>query len=209
MDTIRKYFPKLSEQQLQQFEQLGPLFREWNQKINLISRKDIDNLYERHILHALTITKFIHFQPDARILDIGTGGGFPGIPLAIFFPKTQFKLIDGTRKKITVVQDLIEQLDLSNAQAQQVRAEELKKEKFDFVVSRAVASLDKLLLWSKPLIQDQQQHGTPNGLITLKGGNVDVEIKALSKQEYVEKHPLKEWFDVEYFSEKHLIYVQI
>ena len=209
MDIIRKYFPKLSDQQFEQFEQLGSLFQEWNQKINLVSRKDINNLYERHILHSLTITKFIRFQPNARILDLGTGGGFPGIPLAIFFPQTQFKLIDGTRKKIHVVQDLIEQLDLSNAQAQQVRAEELKKEKFDFVVSRAVASLDKLLLWSKPLIRNQQIHATPNGLITLKGGNIEVEIKALSKEEYIEEYPLKEWFDIDYFSEKYLIYVQI
>ena len=142
-------------------------------------------------------------------MDLGTGGGFPGIPLAIFFPQTQFKLIDGTRKKILVVKDIIEKLNLKNAQAQQVRAEELKKEKFDFVVSRAVASLDKLLLWSKPLIRNQQQHATPNGLITLKGGKIQSEIKALGHNEYVEKYPIKGWFDHDYFEEKYLVYVQI
>lgn len=209
MESILNYFPQLSERQLALFEQLGPLYRDWNQKINLISRKDIDNLYERHILHSLAIAKFIRFQPEARILDLGTGGGFPGIPLAIFFPQTRFKLVDGTRKKIHVVQDVIEQLALENVEAQQIRAEELKNEKYDFVVSRAVASLDQLLLWSRPLIRSQQKHAIPNGLITLKGGRIEPEIKALPKGEYVETYPLKKWFDREYFDEKYLLYVQI
>lgn len=209
MNSIRHYFPKLSDQQLLKFEQLGPLYREWNQKINLISRKDIENLYERHILHSLAIAKFIRFQPEARILDLGTGGGFPGIPLAIFFPQVQFKLIDGTGKKIHVVKEVIEQLALDNVEARQIRAEELKKEKFDFVVSRAVAGLDKLLEWSRPLIRDQQQHAIPNGLITLKGGKIEAELKTIPKGEYFEKYPLQKWFQEDYFSEKYLIYIQI
>lgn len=209
MDYVRKYFPKLTEAQFQLFEQLGPLYREWNEKINLVSRKDIDNLYERHVLHSLAIVRFIQFKPGARVLDLGTGGGFPGIPLAIFFPQTEFKLIDGTRKKIHVVQDIIERLSLTNASAEQVRAEELKKEKFDFVVSRAVASLDKLLPWSQRLIREKQIHAMPNGLITLKGGNINAEIKALPKGEYVDKYPLDGWFEEDYFREKYLVYVQI
>lgn len=206
---IDQYFPNLDQKQRGQFERLDPLYREWNSKINLISRKDIDNLYERHILHSLSIAKFIRFKPGARVLDLGTGGGFPGIPLAIYFPETQFKLIDGTLKKIRVVNDVVQQLALTNVQAEQIRAEELKKEKFDFVVSRAVASLDKLLLWSRPLIRQKQQHAQPNGLIALKGGNINAEIKMLSKDEYVETYPLFHWFEEDFFSEKQLVYVQI
>lgn len=209
MDRIRHYFPQLTETQFQLLAKLGPLYQDWNQKINLISRKDIDNLYERHVLHSLAIAKYIRFQPGARVLDLGTGGGFPGIPLAIFFPQTHFKLIDGTRKKIHVVQDVIQQLELPNAGAQQIRAEELKGERFDFVVSRAVADLDKLLLWSQRLIRDEQQHAIPNGLITLKGGKIETEIKALPKGEYVEKCALRDWFEETYFEEKYLVYVQI
>ncbi len=206
---IDQYFPNLNQKQRRQFERLDPLYREWNSKINLISRKDIDNLYERHVLHSLSIARFIRFKPGARILDLGTGGGFPGIPLAIYFPETQFKLIDGTLKKIRVVNDVVQQLALTNVQTEQIRAEELKKEKFDFVVSRAVASLDKLLLWSRPLIRRKQQHAQPNGLIALKGGNIAAEIKMLSKDEYVETYPLSHWFEEDFFREKQLVYVQI
>ena len=207
MEIIKQYFPELNAEQEALLTRLGPLFREWNQKINLVSRKDIDNLYIHHVLHSLAIAKLIRFNPGAEILDLGTGGGFPGIPLAIYFPETQFTLIDGTRKKIGVVQDLITQLELPNAKAQQIRAEELKQ-RFDFVICRAVASLDKLILWSRRLIKQQQKHALPNGLITLKGGNVNAEIKQLPTKEYIEIYPLSEYFSEPYFVEKCAVYVQ-
>ena len=172
MEIIQKYFPKLSERQLERFEALLSLYSDWNSKINVISRKDIDNLYERHVLHSLAISRLIAFGPGSRILDLGTGGGFPGIPLAIFFPEVQFTLIDGTRKKIKVVEEVCQALGLTNVRAMQVRAEELKKERFDFVVSRAVAALDKLLPWCQRLLKREQQHSLPNGLICLKGGRI-------------------------------------
>lgn len=207
MNLIKKYFPKLTQEQLHLLEQLGPLYQDWNQKINLISRKDIDNLYDHHILHALALTKIIKFKAGSEILDLGTGGGLPGIPLAIFFPEVQFTLIDGTRKKIMVVEDIIQQLGLKNAKAQQIRAEELKG-KYDFVICRAVASLDKLVVWSRRLLKHKQQHGLPNGLITLKGGNVKAEIKALPKGEYAEIAALSDFFEEAYYQEKYAVYVQ-
>ena len=207
MEILKKYFPKLTPEQLILFEQLGPLYQEWNQKINVISRKDIDNLYTHHVLHSLAITKVIQFNPGARILDLGTGGGFPGIPLAIYFPDVQLTLIDGTRKKITVVQEVVSALKLSNVKAKQVRAEELK-DKFDFVVSRAVASIDKLKIWSDRLIRKKQEHAIPNGLLTLKGGNVQQEMKSLPRGEYVEVYPLRNFFKEAYFEEKYLLYLQ-
>lgn len=208
MDILKKYFPKLSEKKLAQFQQLKPLYEDWNQKINVISRKDIDNLEYRHILHSLAIARVVGFAPGSRILDIGTGGGFPGIPLAIFYPNVQFKLIDGTGKKIRVVNEVIQALDLKNVTAEQVRAEELKKQKFDFVVCRAVASLDKLVNWSKRLIRYEQNHGLPNGLLTLKGGDIQSEIKELPKGEYVELFPLTKFFEEEMFQDKYVVYVQ-
>ena len=209
MEIIKKYFPQLTERQTERLAALESLYREWNEKINIISRKDIGNLYERHVLHSLSIAHLFKFKAGAHILDLGTGGGFPGIPLAILFPETQFKLIDGTRKKISVVQAIAKELSLDNVVAQQIRAEELKKEKFDFVVSRAVASLDKLLMWSKPLIHSKQQHAQPNGLIALKGGKVAQEIRDLPKGEYTEQYALSEIFEESFFAEKFLIYVQI
>lgn len=208
MEILKKYFPQLKEKQLSKFEQLKPLYEEWNQKINVISRKDIENLEYRHILHSLAIARVIGFKPGSRVLDIGTGGGFPGIPLAIFYPGVQFKLIDGTGKKIRVVNEVIQALDLKNVTAEQVRAEELKKQKFDFVVCRAVASLDKLVTWSKRLIRREQSHGLPNGLLTLKGGDIRAEIKELPKGEYVETFPLSDFFEEEMFQEKYVVYVQ-
>ncbi|MCB9295746.1 MAG: 16S rRNA (guanine(527)-N(7))-methyltransferase RsmG [Lewinellaceae bacterium] len=207
METLLKYFPKLTELQQQQLAQLGPLYQEWNQKINVISRKDIDNLYAHHILHCLGITRLIHFAPGAEILDLGTGGGLPGIPLAIFFPQVAFTLVDGTRKKIMVAEEIIGTLGLANARACHIRAEELKQ-KFDFVVCRAVASLDKLVGWSFPLIKSQQRHALPNGLITLKGGDIKAEIKALPRGSYTEVYPLSDFFDEAYYQEKYIIYVQ-
>jgi 16S rRNA (guanine527-N7)-methyltransferase len=207
MDIIKKYFPQLSPTQIQQFEQLQPLYRDWNQKINVISRKDIDNLYERHVLHSLAIAKLYTFLPGAEVLDLGTGGGFPGIPLAIFFPETQFTLIDGTGKKIRVVEEVKTALGLTNVHTKQIRAEELKQH-FDFVVSRAVTQLDQLINWSFRLLKKKQQHATPNGLIALKGGNVHAEIKALPRKEYVEVDPISNLFEEDYFKEKYVVYVQ-
>jgi 16S rRNA (guanine527-N7)-methyltransferase len=207
IDIIIQYFPKLNALQQQQFEQLGILYREWNEKINLISRKDIDALYEHHILHSLGIAKLIQFKPGADIMDLGTGGGLPGIPLAIVYPETNFLMVDGTRKKITATQGIIESLDLKNAEARHIRAEEVKQQ-FDFVVCRAVTSLDKLTLWSIPLIKKTDQHAMPNGLITLKGGNLKEEIKLLPKGTYVQQFPLSNYFNDPYYEEKFAVYVQ-
>lgn len=207
MQKILEYFPNLSPLQIQQLEQIGPLYREWNEKINVISRKDIDHLYEHHVLHSLSIAKVLSFKPGAQILDLGTGGGFPGIPLAILFPDVQFLMVDGTGKKIKVVQAVIEALELPNAVALHGRAEELKQQ-FDFVICRAVARLEKLIPWSFPLLKKKQQHGQPNGLLTLKGGNVQEEIKALPNNYYTEIYPLSDFFAENYFKEKCIVYVQ-
>lgn len=207
MEKIKQYFPELDTEQLRQLEQLGALYREWNQKINVISRKDIDYVYDHHILHSLAIARFVQFEPGAEVLDLGTGGGLPGIPLAILFPETKFTLIDGTRKKITVVQDIVQALELKNVRALHQRAEEMKH-KFDFVVCRAVASLDKLVGWSFPLLKKKQIHVVPNGLITLKGGDLKEEIKALGRGHFVDMEEVSAFFDDPYFEEKYVVYVQ-
>lgn len=208
MQIIEKYFPSLSEVQHHRFSILDELYRDWNAKINLISRKDVDHLYEHHILHSLAIAKVFRFRPGTEILDIGTGGGFPGIPLAILLPEVQFLLIDGTAKKIKVVQDVIEQTGLENAQAQAIRAEDLKKVKFDFVVTRAVAPLPELRIWTNRLFKEKESNSVPNGLIALKGGNVQNEIKELPKGEYTEIYPISDYFGEEYFKEKYVVYMQ-
>ncbi len=208
MQDILDYFPDLTELQINQFSQLGELYKEWNAKINVVSRKDIDNIYEKHVLHSLSIAKVMDFKPDAEILDLGTGGGFPGIPLAILFPETNFTLIDGTRKKITVVQEVAKALGLTNVKAKQVRAEELKGQKFDFIVTRAVATLDKLMMWTQKLYKKDHQHFMPNGLFALKGGDLTKEIKAIGKGEYTEKFSVWKFFDGEFFEEKFIVYVQ-
>ena len=208
MEEFIDYFPDLTEEQLAQFAQLGELYAEWNAKINVISRKDIDNIYEKHILHSLAIAKVMRFEPGADVLDLGTGGGFPGIPLAILFPETKFTLVDGIRKKITVVQGVAEALGLKNVVAKQARAEEMKDQKFDFIVTRAVASLDKLMVWTQRLFKKDQQHFMPNGLIALKGGDLKKEIKTLGKGHYVEKYSVWDFFEGEFFEEKFVIYVQ-
>ena len=205
MEAIKAYFPDLSSDQLALLEQLDPLYREWNDKINVISRKDIDNLYLHHVLHSLAIAKVIKFMPGARVLDLGTGGGFPGIPLAILFPETEFVLIDGIRKKITVVNEVAAALGLKNVQGFQQRAEERKGRSFDFVVTRAVALMEKIVPWSLPLIRDEQLHALPNGILALKGGNVK---EALPRGTYSEIYPIKKMFTEEFFTEKSVVYVQ-
>lgn len=207
MKEIQKYFPDLSEKQTKQFEQLFPLYKEWNDKINVISRKDIDNLYLHHVLHSMAIAKHIDFVAGTKILDLGTGGGFPGIPLAILFPEVNFTLIDGTKKKLTVVQTVADELELKNVKVLQKRAEEYK-EKFEFVVTRAVATIDKLWMWSSRLISDNERNAIPNGIIALKGGNIRKEVTALPKGSYYEITPLDHYFEETYFEEKCIIYVQ-
>ena len=208
MEEILDYFPNLSQIQIAQLSELGELYTEWNAKINVVSRKDIENIYHKHVLHSLAIAKVIEFKPDAEILDLGTGGGFPGIPLAILFPETKFTLVDGIRKKITVVQEVVKALGLKNVVAKQARAEEMKGQKFDFVVTRAVATLDKLMPWTQRLYKKQHQHFMPNGLFALKGGDLKKEIKALGKGEYAERFSLRDFFEGEFFEEKSIVYVQ-
>jgi 16S rRNA (guanine527-N7)-methyltransferase len=208
MNEILKYFPHLTDVQKQQFEQLLPLYKEWNEKINVISRKDIDNMYIHHVLHSLAIAKVVTFKEGAEILDLGTGGGFPGIPLAILYPSVSFLLVDSIGKKIKVVQEIAAALGLKNVEAKHIRAEEIKNRKFDFVVTRAVASLDKLVQWSFSLIKKQHVHALPNGLLALKGGNMKDEIKALGKGHYAEVNQITKFFKVSYFEEKAVVYVQ-
>ena len=208
MDIILKYFPDLTETQKEQFSKLGALYTEWNQNINVISRKDIENIYPHHILHSLVIAKKLTFKAGSEICDLGTGGGLPGIPLAILFPEANFTLIDGTRKKITVVNEIIKAIGLENAKGIHVRAEEIKQT-FDFVICRAVASIDKLALWSQRLVHDHQKHIIPNGLITLKGGNIKEEMKLLPKGSYSERWPVYKIFPEPFFDEKVMVYVQM
>lgn len=204
IELIKKYFPHLSAKQIEQFTALDALYHDWNSKINVISRKDIDNLYEHHILHSLAIAKYITFREDTNVLDFGTGGGFPSIPLAIFFPEANFKLIDGTGKKIRVAQEVADAIGLENVLPTHLRGEE-EKGKFDFIVSRAVMPLPDLMKIVKKNIAPDQHNTLPNGVIVLKGGNLNDELKPYKK--IVEKTELSQWFDEEWFKEKYLIYV--
>lgn len=206
MEHILKYFPNLTETQKNQFELLDPLYREWNDKINVISRKDIDNLYLHHVLHSLAIAKFIQFKDGTKIIDLGTGGGFPGIPLAILFPQCQFTLVDSIAKKMTVVNAVVEGLGLTNVRSQVGRVEELKQ-KYDFVVTRAVAKIDKLLPWSRKVLAKNQHNLYPNGLIALKG-DLKEELKLIPKFEYKESIHIPKYFNEHFFDEKYVFYVQ-
>lgn len=208
MEIIQSYFPQLSEAQIKQFQGLQSLYAEWNMQINVISRKDIENLYLHHVLHSLAIAKYIQFKPGTDILDLGTGGGFPGIPLAILFPECRFLLVDSIGKKLKVVDEVAEAIGLSNIETRHIRVEEIKDRKFDFVVTRAVATLDKLFYWSKKLIKTKHINALPNGIIALKGGDVRAEIKLLPRGEYAEITPLQKYFKESFFEEKALVYIQ-
>lgn len=204
---IEKYFGGLTPEQEKQFLLLGELYADWNQKINVISRKDLDMLYEKHVLHSLAIAAVCNFNPAARVLDIGTGGGFPGIPLAIFFPEVNFLLADSIGKKIKVVQAVAEALDLKNVTAVQTRVEDLKGQKFHFAVSRAVAPLKELWQWAKPLIAvGKESEELANGLICLKGGDLNMEISESMVRPRMT--PVNEIFPEPYFEEKYLLYVR-
>ena len=206
MDIILKYFPHLTDVQRQRFAALGELYSDWNSKINVVSRKDIGNLYEHHVLHSLAIAKFIGFKSGTEVMDLGTGGGFPGIPLAIMFPETKFHLIDGVGKKIRVATEIANALGLDNVTACQCRAED-EKGKFDFVVSRAVMPLADLLKVSRKNIKKEQRNAYPNGLICLKGGELDKEILPVHKIAVVTE--LSDYFSEEYFKTKKVVYVTI
>jgi 16S rRNA (guanine527-N7)-methyltransferase len=206
LDIIKHYFKNLTPNQIEQFAQLFDLYKEWNDKINVISRKDIDTLYERHVLHSLAIAKFLPFQSGSKILDIGTGGGFPGIPLAIMFPECHFHLTDSIGKKIKVVQEVATALGLNNVQASHMRSEDVK-DKYDFVVSRAVAELALLVAWSRGKIMKKQINAIPNGLICLKGGDLSEELKVVNQ--YKEVYDLKDYFIEEFFDTKKLVYVSL
>lgn len=205
MELIRKYFPNLSTTQQEQLAALDGLYRDWNSKINVISRKDIDNLYEHHILHSLAIAKAITFCCGTSILDLGTGGGFPGIPLAIMFPECSFKLIDGTGKKVRVAAEIAHSIGLTNVRAVHLRGEE-ETEKFDFIVSRAVMPLPDLMRLVRKNISTRQANAHPNGLFCLKGGDLEAETRPLRK--VTEKTELTNWFEEPWFKEKYLLYVQ-
>lgn len=206
MEIITKYFPTFSEQQQRQFQQLDALYRDWNAKINVISRKDIDNLYEHHVLHSLAIAKAFQFKPGTSLLDFGTGGGFPGIPLAIMFPECRFKLIDGTGKKIRVAQEVIAAIGLTNCRAEHLRGEE-ERGQYHFVVSRAVMPLPDMMKIVRKNISKQQINACANGIICLKGGNTDAELQPYRRIAEVEA--ISNWFEEEWFKEKNVIYVPV
>lgn len=204
MDLITKYFPHLTEEQRRQFAELDPLYRDWNAKINVISRKDIDALYEHHVLHSLGIAQMIRFKPGTKILDFGTGGGFPGVPLAILFPECEFLLVDSIGKKVKVAGAVAESLGLKNVRVLHGRGEEIK-EQFDFVVSRAVMQLQELVSFTKQLVHHTQRNGMPNGLICLKGGELQAELRPFKR--IVEVQELYPTFDEEYFKTKKVVYL--
>jgi 16S rRNA (guanine527-N7)-methyltransferase len=201
---IKKYFPEISSIQLSQFEQLIPLYTEWNNKINVISRKDIENLTINHILHSLAIAKIISFKPGTKILDVGTGGGFPGIPLAILFPECKFHLIDSIGKKITVVEAIVEAIGLQNVIAQKVRAEDVDG-RYNFIVSRAVTTLPEFYAWVKDKFINKNQNSLKNGIIYLKGGDLTEELSTYNNKSTI--FNISDFFEEDYFETKKVIHI--
>ena len=206
MDTIINYFPSLTDRQKQQFEAMYPLYEEWNAQINVISRKDMENFYEHHVLHSLAIAKVIQFAPMSEVLDVGTGGGFPGVPLAIMFPDARFTLIDSIGKKIKVVNDVIDRLELKNSKAMQIRAEQLDGE-YDFIVSRAVTTLGEFVPWVKKKISKSQYNKLHNGILYLKGGDLTNELFAFRHK--VRTWDINDWFEGDWFETKKVIYLPL
>ncbi len=203
MKIILDHFPDLNEKQIIQLSRLKNIYETWNNKINVISRKDIENIYIRHILHSLSIAKFIKFKRDTTILDLGTGGGFPGIPLAIIFPDSNFILVDSIRKKISVVNEVVKELELKNINSQWSRAEDLDYS-YDFLVTRAVAKMPTLINWSKGRFNNYSFHEIENGIIALKGGDIDDELNGVSEKKILD---IKNIFDIQYFYDKKIVYV--
>ena len=205
MEEIIKQFPNLTENQILQFQKLEALYQDWNAKINVISRKDIDELYTKHVLHSLAIAKIQPFEPGTYLLDVGTGGGFPGIPLAILFPETRFYLIDVIAKKIKVVQAVVDALELKNVKAEQMRAENVKGD-FDFIVSRAVTNMPDFVSWIKDKIKKQNKHQLPNGILYLKGGDLTEELKDFpNATEYI----IADFFSNDFFESKKVVHVPL
>ena len=205
MEEIQKQFPNLTENQIEQFQKLEALYQDWNAKINVISRKDIDELYTKHVLHSLAIAKIQPFEPGTYILDVGTGGGFPGIPLAILFPETRFYLIDVILKKINVVKAVAEGLELKNVKAEQIRASEVKGD-YDFIVSRAVTNMPDFVSWIKDKIKKQNKHKLHNGILYLKGGDLTEELKDFPK---ATEYNIAEFFSNEFFETKKVVHLPL
>lgn len=206
MEVLLKYFSDFTPRQIEQFTALATVYKEWNEKINVISRKDIDNFYINHVLHSLSIAATIQFKNGTQIIDIGTGGGFPGVPLAVFFPEVKFHLVDSIGKKLKVVEAAVEALGLTNVTTQHTRAEEIKNRQFDFAVSRAVAPLKELWRWAMPLVKRGREHDLSNGLICLKGGDLTAEIAETNLRPNVVN--IDGLFREDYFKEKYVLHVK-
>ncbi len=205
MEIILKYFPNLNEKQIFQFEKLSEVYKDWNTKINVVSRKDVDEIYLRHVLHSLAIGKLIQFKPDSKIIDVGTGGGFPGIPLAILFPETQFTLVDSIAKKIKVVNGVVSALELTNVTTINDRVEKTKGQ-YDFIISRAVAAMPTFVHWTKGKIAKQSRHALNNGIIYLKGGDLSEELEPYKT---IQITPLTHFFDEDFFETKKIVYLPL
>lgn len=205
MDELLKYFPGLDEEQKQRFAAMKDLYAIWNERINVISRKDMDNFYERHVLHSLAIAKVMRLNVGARVLDIGTGGGFPGIPLAVMFPETQFTLVDSIGKKITVVNEVAAGLKLTNVKGIHERAEKIK-DRFDFIVSRAVTAMPEFMTWVRGKFAEKSHHMLPNGILYLKGGDLTEEFSTI--RNFHREYPISDFYEEEFFETKKVVYVK-
>lgn len=204
MELIKKYFNHLSNEQLLQFERIKAVYEDWNAKINVISRKDMDSFYERHVLHSLAIAKVISFLPDSEVLDVGTGGGFPGVPLAILFPQTKFTLVDSIGKKIKVVQEVCKTIDIKNVTAINSRVEQIDK-KFDFIVSRAVTQMPEFVKWIQGKTKKTSKHSLENGILYLKGGDLKEELATFKN---VHLYEISDFFSEEFFQTKKVVYLK-